>query len=138
MTKRTGRCLCGNVSYSATFSSDRFATCYCKMCQRWSSGAFMGVHTETFELTSPEESLTVFQSSDWATRGFCATCGSNIYYHAPQFGGPSVALGSLDDTDGLHVRMQLFIDRKPEGFALANETKLLTEAEIDAMYGGVA
>ena len=85
--------------------------------------------------TSPEESLTVFPSSDWATRGFCATCGSNIYYHAPQFGGPSVALGSLDDTDGLDVRVQFFIDRKPHGFALANNTKVLTEAEIEAMYG---
>ena len=138
MTKRTGRCMCGSVTYEATFSEARFGTCYCKMCQRWSAGAFMGVHTESFTLTSAPETLTDYKSSDWASRGFCATCGSNIYYHAPQFGGPSVALGTLDDTSGLEVDVQLFIDKKPEGFALANETKLLTEADIDAMYGGVA
>lgn len=127
--------MCGKLTYEATLSGPRFGTCYCKMCQRWSAGAFMGVHTASFELTSAPETLTVFKSSDWADRGFCATCGSNIFYHAPQFGGPSVALGSLDDTDGLEVRIQFFIDKKPEGFALANETAKKTEAEIEEMYG---
>ena len=135
MAKRTGRCMCGSVTYEATLSGDRFGTCYCKMCQRWSAGAFMGVHTESFTLTSAPETLTDYKSSDWASRGFCATCGSNIYYHAPQFGGPSVALGSLDDTSGLEVRIQFFIDKKPDGFALANETTVKTQAEIEAMYG---
>ena len=133
--KRTGACMCGQVTYEVTLSGDRFAACYCKMCQRWASGAFMGVHTESFKLTSAPETLTKFKSSDWANRGFCAKCGSNIYYHAPQFGGPSVALGSLDDTDGLEVRVQFFIDKKPEGFTLANETAKKTQAEIEEMYG---
>ncbi len=133
--KRTGACMCGSVTYDVTLSESRFGTCYCKMCQRWASGAFMGVHAQDFTLTSAPETMTIFKSSDWATRAFCATCGSNIYYHAPQFGGPSVALGSLDDTDGLDVRIQLFIDKKPEGFSLAQDTKTLTEAEIQKMYG---
>ena len=138
MTKRTGRCMCGNVTYTATLTNQNIGTCYCKMCQRWSAGAFMGVHTQSFELTSAPETVTEFKSSDWASRGFCATCGSNIYYHAPQFGGPSVALGSLDDTSGLDVNVQLFIEKKPGGFALANDTKLMTEAEIEAKYGALS
>lgn len=129
--------MCGRVRFEVE-TRDRFSACYCKMCQRWSSGTFMGVHCESFALTAGAAALTVFKSSDWAERAFCSRCGSNIYYHAPEFGAPSVALGTLENTDGLEVSVQYFIDRKPEGFALANETKDLTEAEIEAMYGGGA
>ncbi len=92
----------------------------------------MGVQTTEFELTKGEDTLTVFQSSDWAERAFCSACGSNIYYFAPKFGGKSVALGTLDDTTGLDVVMQYFIDRKPDGFSLAQTTKTLTTDQLDS------
>lgn len=132
--KRTGGCMCGKVRYQATTGA-RFAACYCKMCQRWSAGAFMGVTCEDFAVTEGADHLTVFESSDWAQRAFCRACGSNIYYHA-QGHSPSVALGSLDDTDGMDVRIQFFIDKKPVGFSLANETKALTEADCEALFAG--
>ena len=115
MARRTGQCLCGAVHYEAEIA-DRFAACYCKMCQRWSSGAFMGVTAAEFEITKGADDLTVFESSDWAVRAFCSKCGSNIYYHAVNYGGPSVAIGTLDDNSSLQIHTQYFIDRKPEGF----------------------
>ena len=124
--------MCGAVAYRAKVSG-RFAACYCKMCQRWSAGTFMGVHTTEFEITQGEDALTVFDSSSWASRAFCSVCGSNIYYFAEKFGGKSVALGSFDDTTGLAVSVQYFIDGKPEGFSLAESTKTVTTAEIEAM-----
>ena len=136
MTTRSGQCMCGSVKFTAE-TAERFNACYCKMCQRWSSGTFMGVHTQSFEVVEGQEHLTVFKSSPWAERAFCAKCGSNIYYHAPEHGAPSVALGSLDDTGGMNVAMQFFIDKKPDGFALANETKTMTEAQIMEKFGPV-
>jgi hypothetical protein len=96
----------------------------------------MGVGTETFEITQGEEHLTRFQSSEWAERAFCSKCGSNIYYHAPKFGGPSVAMGTFDHTEDLAVQMQYFIDQKPKGFSLAEETKTLTSTQIEALIAG--
>jgi len=129
MKERTGGCMCGAVRYKANFS-DRFVTCYCKMCQRWSGGAYMGTMAKDFQVTQGEDTLVVFKSSDWAVRAFCGTCGSNIYYHAASFGSQSVALGSLDDCTGLKVSMQYFIDQKPEGFSLAESTKEMTSEDV--------
>ncbi len=130
---RTGGCMCGKVSYEAD-TEDKVSVCYCKMCQRWASGVFMGVPTNGFTVTKGEAHLTIVQSSDWASRAFCNACGSNIYYHAPEYGHPSVALGSLDDTVGLKPRIQFFVDRRPEGFELAAATKEMTEAECMAFF----
>lgn len=112
---------------------DTFGACYCKMCQRWSAGMFMGASAGSIEITAGEEALTVFQSSPWAVRAFCNRCGSNLYYHAAKHGGPSVAFGSLDDTSGLTMHVQYFVDQQPEGLALDVDCKTLTSAEIEAM-----
>ena len=133
MTTRTGQCMCGAVKYRAE-TEDRVSVCYCKMCQRWSSGVFMGVPTTAFEVIEGAERMSKVKSSDWAERAFCASCGANIYYHAVEFGHPSVAFGSLDDTTGLRPRIQFFIDKRPDGFELAAETKTMTEAECMAFF----
>ena len=130
---RTGQCMCGKVKYEAE-TQDRVSVCYCKMCQRWASGVFMGVPTDGFTVTEGADHLSVAKTSDWANRAFCDACGSNIYYHATDHGHPSVAFGSLDDTTGLRPRIQFFSDRRPEGFELAAETKEKTEAECMAFF----
>ena len=130
---RTGGCMCGAVRYEAE-TDGRFSVCYCKMCQRWASGIYMGAPTSGVRFTQGEDVLTVVKSSDWASRAFCSKCGSNIYYKADAQDHPSVALGSLDDTSGMTPRIQFFIDKKPEGFALDIETTTMTEAECEAHF----
>ncbi len=129
-----GQCMCGAVKFRAEIG-DKFAACFCEMCQRWASGMFNGVGTTAFEVTDGEEYLTVFKSSDWANRAFCNKCGSNIYYHMPEHGTPSVALGTLENTDELRNAIRFFVDKRPKGLRLAGEAKELTEAECMAMFG---
>ena len=131
MSKRSGQCMCGAVKFTIE-TPERFSACFCKMCQQWASGMFMGVHTSSFEVTEGE--VSVFKSSDWADRGFCGTCGSNIYYHARDYGTPSVALGTLDDTSGIENVVRYFIEKKPDGLELGGEVKSMTEAECMAHF----
>lgn len=135
MSMRTGRCMCGAVTYQADVSG-AFSACHCKMCQRWASGLFMGVHSNGFELTSGQDVFTRFKSSDWAERGFCAKCGSNIYYHAVEHGHPTVALGTLDDTSGLNRKFEWYTDLEPQGLGRTDKTQARTQAETEAMFGG--
>ena len=125
--------MCGKVKYRAE-TEDKVSVCYCKMCQRWASGMFMGVPTTSFEVVEGAEHLGDIKSSDWAKRGFCRECGSNIFYHADAVANPSVAFGSLDDTGGLSPRIQFFIDKKPEGILAQDTKKSLTEAECMAHF----
>jgi hypothetical protein len=126
--------MCGAVRYEADVA-DTFGICYCKMCQRWAAGVFMGVGTQNFRIAEGAGNLEVFKSSEWAERGFCRLCGSSLYYHAPEHDNLSVAYGTLDDTSGLTARVQYFVDKKPEGFSLEQQTEVLTEAQIEAIYG---
>ena len=128
-----GQCLCGAVVYRAE-TEDKVSACYCKMCQRWASGVFMGVMTGEFEVTRGADHLKVAKTSDWAERGFCDQCGSNLFYRVPDPGYLSVAFGSLDDTSGLRPRIQFYVDKRPEGFELAANTKEMTEAECIAFF----
>jgi hypothetical protein len=125
--------MCGQVTYRADVG-ERVSVCYCKMCQRWASGVFMGVETHSFDVSDGAEHLGITKSSDWAERGFCRKCGANLYYHATEAGYLSVAFGSLDDTAGLSPRIQFYIDKRPAGFELAAETKEMTEAECIAFF----
>ena len=127
--------MCGAVTYKAEVSGN-FSACHCKMCQQWASGLFMGVHTDGFELTGGEAEFTRFKSSDWAERGFCSKCGSNIYYHAVEYGHPSVSLGSLDDTSGLTRTHEYYTDKEPLGLGRTDKTETMTEAEAVAFFTG--
>ena len=130
---KTGGCMCGAVRYEAV-TDDRFAVCHCKMCQRWSAGVYMSAPTRGLRFTEGEEVLTRVRTSAWASRAFCAKCGSNIYYQADEMDHPSVAFGTLDDSSGMTPRIQFYIDEKPEGFTLKNETKTMTGAECEAFF----
>lgn len=84
-----------------------------------------------------EGPVTVFQSSDWAERAFCETCGSNLWYRitAPGPGHGQYQLASgLFDVNGMHLGLELFIDSKPGAYAFAGERKQMTAQECFDMY----
>ena len=65
--------------------------------------------------------------------------GRNIYYRVtapgPNQGTYHVGLGTMDDTSGISLTEEIFIDRKPQGYAFAGDTRKMTEAEVMAMFG---
>ena len=131
--KVTGRCLCGAVQVTGTAVGPMVTTCHCKMCQRWSSGAYFEVTCTdvTFEGAS---SITTIRSSDWAERAFCNSCGSNLFYRIIDSDEYQISAGLLDDTSGLQLTQQVFIDEKPPFYTLADKTETMTGAEVYAMY----
>jgi hypothetical protein len=133
MNTRTGQCLCGAVKFTAQDVETDFGVCHCIMCQRWSGGPFFSTTTGKVEFEG-EEHITRYQSSVWAERGFCNICGSNIYYRIPKLGNYEMCVGAFDDTDGLVMTSEIFIDRKPDGFSLAGDHPRLTEKETLEKY----
>jgi hypothetical protein len=81
------------------------------------------------------ENVTVFDSSDWAERGFCRNCGSHLFYRIKETGQHMMPVGLFEDDENFVFESQVFIDEKPSFYRFANETRNLTRAEIFAMYG---
>ena len=82
-----------------------------------------------------EEDITVYNSSDWAERGFCNKCGSHLFYRLKETRQHMVPVGLLDDQESFVFESQVFIDKKPSFYSFSNKTNDMTEAEIFAMYG---
>ena len=132
-TTRSAACMCGAVQMTADVEAT-FGTCYCKMCQRWSAGTFRGVHAHNIRYRHGEDLVTVHRSSDWANRGFCSRCGSNLFYHAD--GQPvSLAVGILDTIEDMTPAYEFFCDLKPAPFEQMDGARKMTSAEIETIYG---
>jgi hypothetical protein len=129
MNQRTGRCLCGAVTFRAT-PEPHVHACHCGMCRRWGGGPFLGVNCGPEVAFEGGQQVTRHRSSDWAERGFCAKCGTHLFYFfvpKPVYVMPS---GLFDDQSGLTLEGEIYIDRKPDYYAFAGERKRQTEAEF--------
>ncbi len=82
-----------------------------------------------------EDDITVYNSSDWAERGFCKKCGSHLFYRLKESKQHMIPAGLFDDQESFVFESQVFIDKKPSFYSFSNKTTEMTEAEIFEMYG---
>ena len=130
----TAQCLCGSVRISAKSASKKVGACHCRMCRRWGGGPLLTVDCGTDVSVEGQDNVGLFDSSQWAERGFCKNCGSHLFYllkHNQQYLVPA---GLLDGDDELAFTEQVFIDEKPHYYAFVNETEDMTGAEVFAKY----
>lgn len=137
-----GACMCGKVTYKATLKEGAGA-CHCGTCRQWSSGPFMAVHAAGDVSFEGEQHIRRYSSSQWAERGFCTHCGSNLFYYLlPRDGLPDgeyiFSAGTVSDQSSLLFDNEVFIEHAPGWYQFADEAsrKRLTEADIMAAYGG--
>ena len=90
--KQTGGCLCGGVRYVVNGPLRGVIACHCSQCRRTSGhyAAMTNAPSEHLELKS-SHTLVWYQSSATAERGFCSTCGSNLFWR--QFDGDTTSIG---------------------------------------------
>lgn len=128
-----GTCLCGAVSVTAP-DQHSLSACHCSMCRRWGGGPLLNVHCGTEVAITGLADVTVFQSSQWAERAFCAKCGTHLYYRLRPANDYIVPAGLFQDGTQFKFEEQIFVDSKPSYYEFANATEQLTEAEVFAKY----
>ncbi len=129
-----GSCLCGAVSLSTTSMNPHVAACHCSMCRKWGGGPLLAVECESDVSFKGEENIGIYQSSEWAERGFCKKCGSHLFYRFKENHQYYIPVGIFDNSEGLVFEHQVFIDRKPDYYSFANETKNMTGEELFAQF----
>ena len=110
-----GGCYCGAVRFLLIGPLTPLLICHCDDCRRISgtSWAATSVPDHCFKITSSSAALRWYDSSSWAKRGFCTSCGSSMFYRMHGEGRTSIAPGALDDNDMLTVRGQIFAISHP-------------------------
>ncbi|MEM6305893.1 MAG: GFA family protein [Pseudomonadota bacterium] len=139
MTARqiTGGCLCGAVTVTAQVDAPVLRACHCEMCRQHTSGAYVSIKTVpgTVHFTGPAKS---YRSSDWAERGFCAICGSTLWYGTLADGVRHPSAGLFENAEGAPLVIEFFEDNRPEGYAFAGDHKKLTTSQTIELFTGSA
>lgn len=133
--KATGKCLCGSVQLEVELATSDAAACHCSTCRNWSGGPMLAVDCgESFKVAD-ESAVTRYQSSEWAQRGFCAKCGTHLFYFLVPANQYHVPAGLLD-IEVNQLTHQIFIDEKPDYYTFANDTQNMTGAQVFAHFAG--
>ena len=137
MTTSSGSCICGAIEFTAT-DLTLVEACHCSTCKRWCGGPFVYVPAREVEFT--KGTPATFQSSDWGERGFCATCGSNLYWRLtgdyPMERKWDVCLGVLESPPSGAVVREIFTDSVPAMPTFCGDHEKLTGAEFAAQREG--
>ena len=129
-----GSCLCGAVRVAVSATDNRVGACHCRMCRTWGGGPLLTIECEDAVGFEGHDNITVFDSSPWAERGFCRTCGTHLFYRLKKEGHYAIPAGLLERQEPLVLAKQVFIDEKPAFYSFANETECLAGAEVFAQY----
>ena len=110
-----GGCYCGQVRFRAQLPSRFVAHCHCVNCQRAHGAGFVtwaGFPDEQFRLEAGEAALTNYPTETDATRSFCATCGTTLFYRSPRWEGEvHVAVAVCDDALDRAPQAHVYADR---------------------------
>src|SRR5687768_12526221 len=134
MASSSGGCLCGAVRFVAEGAEPHYHACHCGMCRRWSGGApLLSLNVRSVQFDGVDH-VVRYKSSEWAERGFCRVCGTNLFYLLLPTQTYSMSLGVFDDISSFAFTREIFIDHKPESYAFAGDRPRLTEAEVFAAF----
>ncbi len=98
-----GGCLCGKVRFATTGPLREVVFCHCSQCRRQSGLYFAATSVAEGALRlSGAEHVTWFAASDFARRGFCATCGTILFWKPNDEPRYAVLAGAFDHPDCLH------------------------------------
>lgn len=110
MNKVTGGCLCGAVRYEVHGLLRPVVYCHCEQCRK-SSGHFVAASACDPEelLLIEDDGLRWFDSSQHAQRGFCSTCGGNLFWRPANGGHVSIMAGTIDPPTGINAIAHIFV-----------------------------
>ncbi len=133
---KTGRCLCGQITYELNGDVVATAVCHCDHCQRQSGAAFsvnLIAHESQLDVSG---TLTTYGDTGdhgddvvYVRRKFCASCGSPIVSEIVETDGIiAVKVGTLDDKSDVHPTIEAWCtDRQPWVSLPGMEVSLDTE-----------
>ncbi len=116
-----GSCLCGAVSFEVSGSLPRATACHCSMCRKITGNYEAGVDVKKSAVTiSGEARITWFRSSENARRGFCSTCGSQLFFEFLGSDLIGLMLGAFDAPTGVKVSEHIFVQDKGDYYDICD------------------
>lgn len=117
--------MCGAVRYAVNGPLREIIVCHCVECRRWTGRAWPATAAQLADLeiveTGDVKWLRSPASESDADRGFCARCGTSLFWRAGGSERVSISAGTLDEPSGLPVAAHIWVEqgleweRPPDG-----------------------
>ena len=117
-----GSCLCGACAYEVHGPLRNIIACHCTQCRKQTGHYLAATNAPLadFRLLR-SDSLRWYRASPRAQRGFCATCGSTLFWQADGRETISIAAGSLDGPTGLTTEGHIFCADRGDYYTISDE-----------------
>jgi len=133
-SEKTGRCLCGKVTFRVASAKTHHHACHCSMCRRWAGGPAFAAAVSGVQWSGADH-IRRYESSEWGARGFCGECGSHLFFHFKPADDYYLTVGSFDDDSDFRLVGEIYVDTQPPGYRFAEGLERLTGDEFIAKYG---
>jgi hypothetical protein len=127
----TGGCLCGSVRYEISGKLRPVIACHCTQCRR-QTGHFMAAtaaQREHFRLVSDAD-LRWYEASDVARRGFCARCGSTLFWSGNASSYVSIAAGTVDGNSGVKTAVHIHVADKGDYYEIGDGVPQIADGDF--------
>jgi len=114
----TGSCLCGAVRYAVSGKLRHVIACHCTQCRK-TSGHHVAATSAPRDRVEVSGEVAWYASSDSARRGFCPTCGSNLFWDGAG-ANLSIFAGTLDGATGLNIAGHIYCADKGDYYEIAD------------------
>ena len=121
MVQHEGGCLCGAVRYVAHGTLREVIYCHCAQCRKQTGLYYAATAVAQQDLQiAGVEALRWFAASSFAERGFCATCGSALFWKPAAASHIAISAGSLDHPSVLRAAYHICTENRPGFYALSD------------------
>ncbi len=126
-----GQCLCGAVTLRLQREGEaEMSACHCGICRRWTGGPFLTLECHREPVIEGMEHVGIYNSSEWAQRGFCTKCGTHLFYRLKEGAFYALSAGLFSESGSWPFTLQVFVDEKPENYAFSTQTREMTGEDV--------
>ena len=117
-----GSCLCGAVTFELAGDLPAPDACHCSKCRKTSGHYYASTDVKRGALqVHGAANVAWFQSSEKVRRGFCKTCGSNLFFDPViDTDWTAVSMGAFDTPTQTHLAVHIFTADKGDYYDIAD------------------
>jgi hypothetical protein len=122
--------MCGAVQYKVRAPIRDVIACHCEQCRRASGHYVAATAARPKDLViTKDEGLAWYEGTEYIRRGFCARCGSTLFFdHGPDY-PTGIAAGTLDRSKGVKLAAHIWIEEAGQYYDIADDAPKLTSAQ---------
>jgi len=122
VASHTGGCLCGAIRFRLDGPLRDVVNCHCGQCRRFHGhfAAYTAAPRGKASVRDEHDQLRWYASSDKARRGFCARCGSSLFWDELGSDLLRIAAGTLDQPTGLRTTVHIHTADQGDYYILAD------------------